>query len=444
MSQVFKLERLYQLLVIVCVIVFLSSKFWNKKPVIDWDMTLYYSYLPALFIYDDLKFENHPIKEWGDRHFYMKTDAEGNKFVKMTSGLAILYSPFFFVAHAFASISESHVADGFSSPYRMALLVASLTYMLFGLYFFKRFLEAYISKGLASLTVVLLFVGTNLPHYSFVEPMTHVFGFALISFILWRFQGYLKNPKLKDVFLLGLAAGLLILLRPTNIIALLFPLVLLVWEKPLKGVQWWTHGGLASLLILICVSPQLFYWKYMTGHWILYSYTEEGFFFSNPQFWKGLFSYRKGWFTYSPMLFIALPGLYLFARKRPKEGLASLLTLSIGLWITLSWWCWWYGGSFGARALIEYLPFMGLGLAYSLQWLVKQSKAFKVPTFFLICFLGIWSIFMNKQYKSSILHWDSMSKELFWKQFFVDHYIKDYNKYLDPPDYDAALKGEEE
>lgn len=443
MSKFFRLERLHQLLILVCAVVFVTSRFWDKKPVIDWDITLYYHYLPALFIYDDLKFEQ-PVAEWGKRHFYMKTDEEGNRFVKMTAGPAILYSPFFFGAHAFALSSDQFEADGFSAPYRLALLAAALAYALAGIYFLKRFLQYYVSPGIASLSAVLIFAGTNIPHYSFVEPMSHVFSFALVSLILWRFEVYRKSIALREVLIMGLSAGLIILSRPTNILVLLFPLILIFLDKPLKGKQWFIHGGLAALLILIAVSPQLFYWKYMTGHWIVYSYTEEGFFFLDPEIWKGLFSYRKGWFVYSPLLFICLPGFYYLIRNRLKEGIATLVTLLFALWVTFSWWCWWYGGSFGARALIEFLPFMALALAFSLTWLLKQKAYFKVPGLLVISFLAVWSVFMNKQYKSAIIHWDSMSKELFWKQFFIDHYVKDHGKYLDPPNYEAALKGEDE
>jgi len=442
-GRIFKLEGLYTLLVIVCLAVFVSSKFWIKKPVIDWDITLYYHYLPALFIYDDLKFEE-PVAEWGKRHFYMKTDEEGNKFVKMTAGPAILYSPFFFAGHAFASISESHPADGFSAPYRLALLAAALAYALMGIYFLQKFLAFYVNKGVASLAAVLIFAGTNLPYYSFVEPMSHVFSFALITLIYWRFEHYRRKPNWRDLILMSLSAGLIVLVRPTNVIALLFALILLIGDKSLSPKQWLQHGAIALLLILLAVSPQLFYWKYMTGHWVVYSYTEEGFFFGNPQIWKGLFSYRKGWFVYSPILFVCLPGIYLLWRKFSRTAYAAMSTLLLAFWVTFSWWCWWYGGSFGARALIEFLPLMALALAFCLDWLLGQKLWTKIPAFILICFLGIWSIFMNKQYKSTIIHWDSMSKELFWKQFFKDHYIQDHDKYLDPPNYDAALKGEEE
>ncbi len=406
-------------------------------------MTLYYSYLPALFIYEDIKFEE-PVSQWGERHFYMSSDAAGNKYVKMTSGLAILYSPFFFVAHTFATISDAYPADGFSTPYPFALVSAVLFYTLAGLWFLRGFLADYLPKGIASISVVLIYAGSNLPYYSFVEPMSHAFNFSLISFMLWLFQRYRKAPKLGQALLLGLIGGVMILIRPTNVIALLFPLMLLIWDRSLSTKQWWQHGLAALAMILLAISPQLLYWHHMTGHWVIYSYNDERFFFTDPEIWKGLFSYRKGWFTYAPILWIAAPGFILAWKKMQRETLVALVVLFLALWINFSWWCWWYGGGFGARSMIDYLPLMALALGFSLQWIGKQKRSIKIPAIIVLSFITTWSVFMNKQYKSGIIHYDSMTKELFWKQFFVDHFIKDYESYLDHPDYEAAKRGEDE
>jgi hypothetical protein len=444
MQKLFKPNSLYWLLVIVSVFVFSLSRFWDKKPVIDWDMTLYYSYLPALFIYDDLKFEQ-PTKEWDERHFYMNSDDNGNRYVKMTSGLAIMYSPFFALGHLYASASEIHPADGFSSPYRLALLASSLFFALWGLHFLRRVLERFFSPIVSNLSVILLFVGSNMPHYSFVEPMSHVYNFFLVSLILYLSFKFIDKPSFKFAIPIGVLAGLMILIRPTNIIVLLFPVIYLASTGSLKHASEWLKYGLtAAIFGFLALSPQLLYWHYMTGSWIIYSYNDEHFFFLQPHIWDGLFSYRKGWFVYSPLLLFAAVGFIALFKKSKLLFGSSITVLFLGLWVNLSWWCWWYGGGFGARSLIDFLPFMALGLAAFLKWLAQQNKLIKAPIILALSFLSLWSIFMNKQYKSSIIHYDSMSKELFWKQFFKDHYIKDYESYLEHPDYDAAKKGEEE
>lgn len=422
---------------------FYQLQYWEKREVISWDVTLYYSYLPALFIYDDIGFE-HPPQELFDRQFGTSVSPTGNNIVKMSSGLAICYSPFFFVANWYASNSDTYAADGFSKPYKIALLASSLFFALIGLWFFGHWLHYFVSSGIATLVTIAIFIGTNLAYYTYVEPMSHVYGFALVSIILFFTFQYLDKQSLWKAILICAASGLLVLIRPTNIIVLLFPLLYLWFQKDhLNTRQLYAHLGLGLIAAIAAWAPQLLYWKHLSGQWIYYSYTEESFFFADPKIWKGLFSYRKGWFVYSPVLLFALAGFIAFYRKNKHLLLAALLTLVVGLWITFSWWCWWYGGSFGARALIEYLPIMGLGIAFFLKWAFQRSSLISIPAFVLVSALSLFTLFMTKQYTLGIVHYDSMSKELYWKEFLKDQYIHDYEQYLDPPDYAKALTNEQ-
>ena len=61
-------------------------------------MTSYYSYLPALFIYKDLKFhflEKSKINFKAKHQFWPETAPNGNKVIKTTIGMSVLYFPFF-------------------------------------------------------------------------------------------------------------------------------------------------------------------------------------------------------------------------------------------------------------------------------------------------------------------------------------------------------------
>src|SRR5678816_31534 len=93
--------------IFACLFLDFKLKNWNKQDrVIEHDIHSYYAYLPAFFIYHDIKFE-------GERYFLSKNYAmfwpvqteDGKKVIKMSMGLSILYAPFFFVAHLFALIS---------------------------------------------------------------------------------------------------------------------------------------------------------------------------------------------------------------------------------------------------------------------------------------------------------------------------------------------------
>ena len=51
--------------------------------------------------------------------------------IKMTMGMSILYSPFFFVAHGVALMS-GYPEDGFSEPYKVFLLLSAIFYLFVG------------------------------------------------------------------------------------------------------------------------------------------------------------------------------------------------------------------------------------------------------------------------------------------------------------------------
>lgn len=436
-------QGLYVLLVTACLGVMAYAQVWQHKPVIDWDTTLYYSYLPAIFIYGDLQFEPERNEEWKKRHFFRNTDGEGNEYMKMTAGLAVLYSPFFGLAHLGALLSEATPADGFSAPYRLGLLASSLFFVLWGLHFLRLILRRFFDPWPAGLAVAGIFAGTNLPYYSLVEPMSHGYSFFLVCTLYWSYLKFRDRPQASWGLLFGLLAGLIIWIRPTNVVALLLPALHallapgLPWNKLLRAL------GLSILMAFITVLPQLFYWHEVTGNWLVYSYNEQGFFWSDPEIWKGWFSYRKGWLTYAPILWLALPGWLVLLRKYPRCGGLGLAVLGLASYLTFSWWSWWYGGGYGARPMIEYLPLMALALAALFQYLSQQNLIWRWSIFALGLYLVAWSVFMNKQYYSGIIHYDGMNKELFWRQFWKDHYVQDWNELVQRPDYEKALRNED-
>lgn len=426
-------------------ILFSSYRFWaGNSRVISWDVTLYYSYLPAFFIYDDISFEN-VAEGFNGKEFYLNEDENGNRYVKMTSGLAILYSPFFFGAHTFAMLSPHYKADGFSTPYPFALLLSSIFYCFLGLLFLRKVLLKHFTERVVGFTLVVLYFGTNMLYYTIKEPMSHIYNFFLFSALLYFYFSFLEHKSWGKAIGIGIVSGLIVLIRPVNVIMFLFPIIHLLTAKP-KGTSINQLGPylLVSLVFaFLAMVPQFIYWHHITGNWVIYSYNGERFYFHDPEIIKGLFSYRKGWFIYSPVLIFASVGFFFFYKEKTKLFFPLIITLFVALWVVFSWWCWWYGGGFGARPLIGYLPLMAFGLAACLKWLAKSPKLLKIPMYAAIFGFTFFSIFYTKQYKSAIIHYDSMSKELFWKQFLIDHFVEGYDGFIEPPDYDAALKNED-
>jgi hypothetical protein len=424
---------------LVLLAMFFSFKIWDKEAVIDWDISQYYSYLPATFIYEDYSF-NDRDSLWHKAHFRFATSETGDTLpVKMTSGLAIMYAPLFLPAHAYAVSSDRYEANGFSTPYRFAILLSACLASIVAFWLLGKVLMIFFSELIAGLTTVIIFTGTNIPYYSLVEPMTHVYSLALVCGFVLLFYRYLSKPKWSIAAFIGLVTGLFLLIRPSNLVILAFPAILLFAYRgrlALNLLPW--HLGLVIMICFLVWVPQCFYWWGLTGNLLYYSYGEEGFFLGQPEILNGLFSYRKGWFVYSPVLILALVGIPLFYRQYRAETIALVTTLLLAFYLVFSWWCWWYGGSFGARALIEYLPFMAMLLAALLRVIGSSKRIIKISLGAIILTLCTWSLFMNWQYYEGLIHYDAMTKEVFWKQFLQTDFQEGYWKGLDHPDYDAA------
>ena len=312
------------------IIVNFSNHRWVKdKSVITWDIKSYYAYLPAAFIYKDLslEFRKENIKKFGDLIWPVKTPTKKDAIVT-SMGMSILYSPFFFLSHAVATNSEKYEADGYSMPYKFALVFSALVYFTIGLFFLDKIIRKYFSRFISFVTIIAIGVGTNLFYYAtYRAPMPHAYNFALITVYVYLVIKWFEQQNIKYTILVGLLGGLITLVRPTNIIVLI---LLIFWDiKSLgdleKRILLFYKKYYLILIMIFCFIlawvPQFIYWKYISGKLFYFSYGEIGgkFFFNNPQLFNTLISFKKGWLIYTPLMFFALTGIF-FLLKKQKSG----------------------------------------------------------------------------------------------------------------------------
>jgi hypothetical protein len=426
----------------------LNMRNWeDPKRVIAWDIIEYYSYLPATFIYDDLTLN---FKEDISNEFIIiggKKIENSNYAPKMSMGLSFMYMPFFGLAHGYAKIS-AFPANGYSPPYRLALMISSLFYLIIGLHVLKLFLLKYFNGWIVSFTILLIVFGTNLFYYTAIEsPMPHTYNFALIIIFLYFTKCWYLNPTLIKSIIIGLLAGLISLIRPSNLIVLVLFIFYNIssWDDIIhRTKEWlknWHHLFIMVVLGLIVWIPQFLYWKHVTGEWIFYSYQDEGFFFKNPQIIKGLFSYRKGWLLYTPIMFFAIIGIYYTRKKAQDVFLPVIIYTILNIYVIFSWWTWWYGGSFGQRPMIDSYGLLAIPLAVMIEKIVGFKRWLKIVLFSIIGFLFLHSIFQTIQYYYGAIHWDSMTKEAYWNSFGRVRGSYKFQDLIVKPDYELAKKG---
>ena len=432
-------------LLIVCIFIF-SAKQWRKDDkVIAMDVVSYYAYLPATFIFHDIKLEKRETFDKG--LFWPEPLPDGNKVIKTSMGMSVLYSPFFLISHGIAKLTGDK-ALGYTPIYKMGLLVSAVFYLLIGLIFLRRILKNYFSEPITALTILTIVLGTNLLNYSTYDAcMSHSYNFALITAFVWFTIQWYKSPKLLSLLFLGLLSGLITLVRPSNIVVLLFFFVYGVFSKEtlkqrfeliFSKFHWFIFMGLAFTLVWV---PQFIYWWSITGNFMVNSYPDEQFFWGNPHFIGGLFSYRKGWLVYTPVMIFALLGIPFLFKKLKEFSWAITVFILIATYIIVSWWCWWYGGSFGMRSYIDYYGILAIPMSLFFATLWEYRKYAKILVFAIVSLSLAQNYFFQEKYRRSSIHYDSTTKASFWHSFWHLNPQNGYWELLEKPDYKKALEG---
>jgi hypothetical protein len=388
----------------------------------------YYAYLPAWVVYDDLQFgfqeKIDPLYWEKEQHVNYRIYSNGGFSNKYFAGVALSALPFYLGAHAYVK-AVGGVADGFSKPYSLSLSVAACFYALLGLFCLMRLMQLNgVSARVNALSLLVLAFGTQLFYYTISEAgMSHAYSFGWFSLFLWQSWRWLKQSKRVSLLTALFAAGMMVLIRPVNLLPLIFLLpFLLQWAglgvmdlmNKIKQAGMSLLAG--ALLFVLPVMVQS--WCYYQGMGVFWadSYPGESFDFLHPHGWDILFSFRKGLFIYTPLTLLVFCALWIWWKKQ-QYGLffSWMFWMILTTWLFSSWWSWYYGGSFGLRAYIEFYPLFIL--PFALVWdeiasgRLKQLLMVKVLLLILFCQLQTW------QYRHGIIHWDNMDFEQ-WKGLY--------------------------
>ncbi|MEM1000761.1 MAG: hypothetical protein AAGN35_27145, partial [Bacteroidota bacterium] len=305
----------------------------------------YYLYLPATFIYNS--WQQFDGEDGLNMIACCAVNEEKIVQTRYTYGIALLEAPFFLGAHAYASLFQGpgtppppdytqkadnawaqSISDrrwtelrgratGWSHPYSTGVVIAGIFYLCLGLYCLKQTLKRWFSPEAVLPVIVVIFLGTNLYYYATQEPgMSHVYSFFLFAAFLYLLPNFLAQGKWTTTLLLGAVTGLVLLIRPTNLVLLLMfvGFEVYTWAELKARLQlllrrWPALLGIGATTALF-ILPQLLYWKYAFGSWLTYSYGDEGFIYWNhPKLLQVWFSHQNGLFLYTPIMLLAVVGI---------------------------------------------------------------------------------------------------------------------------------------
>ena len=493
-----------------------NEVFTGQTNAINWDGYGYYAYLPGIFIYGDV--ENYAFAEQHFEDYDVSSDIyqlnpteNGGRFPIYNIGLAVIWTPAFLITHGIVSATGIAPADGMSYPYQLMVVLMGLLFAFLGLLYLRRFLALYFSDFVVGLTLLAVGLGTNIFYYIVEKPdMTHGYLFALYAVFLYIFAKVVKTESLIDAasatsstppapaspptpassplspgegpgerlraerasqstppptpnyslptthyLLLGLLAGLMCLVRSSEIVLFAIP--------AFYGLKDWPslkRNFLRTLPIfligLVVFSIQLVYYKVGTGSWWQDGYAGLGFDWFEPHLLDGLFSYRRGWLVYTPIMLFAFVGVF----RLPKKWILPVMVFLLGnLYLLFSWHIWWYGNTFGSRPVTQSYALLALPLAAFLAWLlgavpssgnassgsrvslgeganagakeVKGHRSWRTFTPLLLLPFILLNLFQHWQYNQRIIPLDFTTGTYYWQVFGKTKLDKKDRVYLD-------------
>jgi hypothetical protein len=432
----------------ICILIPLFAFFYSGSEMsykktdrfFGWDVICYYNYLPTF-----LKYHSSNVGVCA-KPGYIETE-DKVKIGKTSMGMAFLYLPSYLLAWLFISITGLPNGE-YSTPYAFALQIGCVVYLLLGLFALRRVLRIYFNDVVVMLGLAGIYFGSNMVYYTVWEgAMSHIYMFSLISIQLLLAVCWFDKPDTRTTIAIGLITGLISLARPTSVVVL----IVLFFFRVRNGAQFkermeflWKQRVkllLAVAFAILIWIPQIIYWHALTGHFLMLGYPGERFFFDQPLVHYLLFSYRSGWLMYNPLFIFAIAGFF-FMHKYAKDFVIGIpLYFLLTIYILSSWWCWWWVGV-GTRSMIETYPLMAIAFCSLLAWLLSLKLFIKILVFPLLLFIAFIGYFFSWQYSRTLIHYDGMTKKMYWRTFFKTEQPYYYWRDVKSPDYEAAKRGQ--
>ena len=378
-----------------------------RPSITGWDGSFYYFWLRSAMVEGDFDFTKDlrycntmslPVREEAVRDTgRTKIGLFPNKY---PIGWALLEVPWYVAADGIARLVNAR-RDGWQPLYQVFLIAGQIVYALAGLSLAYRIVAGVLPPTLAVCGVVLGWMCSPLAYYQIMDlAMSHnVMFFALM--VAYYSAGKLRDDpaRLRHWVAVGLGCAFVILSRYQGAVMLLFPGVVCL-QAVWRDRRCWRGMACGIAASLVPLGLQALAWKAVYGSYLLYTYEGEGFNWAHPHLYDVLFSPYHGLFNWHPALLVGFLGFAAWAVTTPRrtEALCFAASLLLMIYVNGSWWCWWFGDSFGSRAFEGCTLYAMLGFGWLLNVLAQRGVGF-AATATAVLLAGLWN--MNLLWLSS-------------------------------------------
>jgi hypothetical protein len=334
---------------------------WLVSPAIDGDFDFENQYRHADPVFRSLMFDVD-----GGARDTMKAPT-GHLANQWSVGPAVLWSPWFAVAHAAVRVAQlwtpALAADGYSWPYRYTCAIGTAVYGWLALLLAWRAAELVGFTAAAPIAVAIVWAATPLPVYQyflpFHVPALEAFG---VSLFVWGWLSLRPFARASQWAAWGAIAGLMTeIYQLTGVLLLIaaYELVVVARRDGLRrGIVSAATFGLAGLIVWM---PQLIGKAVVYGTPWTTGYHDQ-FFWTQPRLLQTAISAEHGLFSWTPVAVLAAAGLIVAARTRVEFRV--LLAVSAVFFYAVASYQNWHGrSSFGNRFFVGLVVCGVMGLA---------------------------------------------------------------------------------
>jgi hypothetical protein len=361
-----------------------------------------------------------------------------------TVGPAILWTPFLLITHAGVllarALGSSVPADGFSSPYRITMALATAIYGFLGLLLAFRLARQYVEERWALLATIAIWWASSLPVYMYFNPSwSHADSAFAVALFLWYWHETRSSRSSSQWLLLALIAGLMLNVYYPNTMAL----AVLVVEAVPQYLSAFRRGAAATaseaprlpdllvrhlffgLVVLVCLLP-----TFITRYIVYGGAFESGYIplkdwlWRSPVFLAVLFSSNHGLFVWTPILLFAIAGLILFRWREPRVG-APFLAALLAFYLFIACYPDWAGiSSYGNRFFVSLTVLFVLGLGVFLERFARifgSRRAALATVSVVLTFFTLWNAGLMFQWGTHLIpaRGPISVSEMIHNQFFV-------------------------
>ena len=340
----------------------------------------YFAYLPSLVLDGDIRLNNQfeTLQPERKAHYPYGEGPHGRAANPFSIAPALLWLPGYLLGLGIERVMETLRPGmqplGYSAAVVWGSAVASVLVAGFGAIVTRRLIAVSIGGRDALPAVLATWLGTAALYYTLITPLySHAASWFGVASMLYATHLASVPPfRVARWLVAGLWGGYMVAIRLPDASLLVIPLFMFAASAGHVWPKWrilvpcalaWTAG------VVIGYLPQGVASFLLYGRWAASSATELGAAFHSGVLVDALFSSRyEGWISWTPIIALALVGLFLLNRGANSSGtrriaFAALLGVTALYLVDVLHPYARQGAAFGARRYVSGSPLVAIGIA---------------------------------------------------------------------------------